>query len=322
MFSGKTHTQGYTGTDFLLTGVVICVMLTEAIHLYGVYGGASVTQCVRLLGGLFAAAALSGLVICAVQRLKSRETMLSAVSKAQTGQAAVYIGFAALILFLVEFIILQVDNNIYTDGDMTIETVNTFIATDEFYSVEPLTGAAYTQGLPSRIKILCLPSLYTFLTIIFNMSSTVIVWRAVPAFVLICTAAAYKSLADAIFLDGHGNQSDYTKRNLFMMLVFVVFLLGDYMYGMDGFLLLESGFRGVSVRNLILLPYMVSLILRKKRLHAALCIIAEACITWTLYGAGVCLFAAVGLTVAEYFYNFVQRKKDDGTYSGKGESHV
>lgn len=308
----------YTGTDFLLTGVLISVGITEAAHLYGVYGGASVTRSMRLMGVCFILAAVLSVFICVRRSFLNRKLPVyqdSVSQRGYAGQTAVYIGFAAVIVFVIEFIMIQVSDNIYLDGDMTVETVNTFIETDAFYSVNPLTGAAYTQGLPSRLKILCLPSLYTFFVKTFHMSSAVVVWRAVPAFVFICSVAAYKNLADTIFFigdtKGKDKEIDYKKRNMFLLFVAAIFLIGDYMYGVDGFLALESGFRGVAVRGLVLIPYTISLTLRKKWIPVILCIIAEACITWTFYGAGVCLFIAFGLIVTEYFYKRIRAGKEE-----------
>ena len=280
--------QGYTRTDFLLTGVAIGIGLTEIAHLWGVFGGISVSRCMRILGILFLATAALSLAAVGVRAVKAP----ASYRQENRDHAAGYIGFVAAVIFVIEFIMIQVSNNVYLDGDMTLETVNTFISTDAFYSVNPLTGAAYTQGLPSRIKILCLPSLYSFFVKTFHMNSAIVMWRGIPAMVFLYAVSAYKNLADVIFA---GSEK---KRNLFMLLVAVAFLMGDYLYGVDGFLLLESGFRAVAVRGLVLLPYTVSLVLRKKWIPAILCIIAEACITWTFYGAGACLLTAVGLTLA------------------------
>lgn len=310
----------YAGSDFLLTGVLICVGLAEAAHLCGVYGGASVTRSMLAMGVLFILAAVLSVCICVCRKFLNRRKPVCADSAKQQGyadQTAVYIGFVAVILFVIEFIMIQVNDNIYLDGDMTVEIVNTFIGTDEFYSVNPLTGAAYTQGLPSRLKILCLPSLYTFFVKTFHMDSAAVVWRAVPAFVFICSAAAYKNLADTLFtnVDKKGKNTKkeigYRRRNIFLLLVAVVFLIGDYMYGVDGFLVLESGFRGVAVRGLVLIPYTISLTLRKKWIPVILCIIAEAGIAWTFYGAGACLIVAVSLIVTEYFYKRTRAGKEE-----------
>jgi hypothetical protein len=289
---------GYTKTDYLLTGALISVGLTEAAHLFGVFGHANVHTAMKLMGVCFAAAALAGLAASALIGNKAKNHNAAAPLLYENGsreiaKGDIYAAFLAVVIFIICFVITQVDNNIYLDGDMTVETVNSFISTDSFYTVNPLTGTAYTVGVPSRLKILCLPSLYTFFSKTFHISPAYVVWRIVPAFVLICCAAAYYNLSEVLF------KNDSGKRNMFMVLVGLVILLGNYMYGMDGFMALESGFRGTAFRNLVLVPYTISLTFRKKWLQVLMCVIAEACVAWTLYGAGVCLFIAVGLTVAE-----------------------
>jgi hypothetical protein len=74
-----------------------------------------------------------------------------------------------------------------------------------------------------------------------------------------------------------------------------VFCVGDYLYGMDGFGLLHCGFRGVTIRSTVLVPYVFGLAMRRKWKAAVLGIVAEACIVWTLYGMGVCLLVVLGM---------------------------
>ena len=72
------------------------------------------------------------------------------------------------------------------------------------------------------------------------------------------------------------------------------------MYGVDGFNLLCCGWRGVTIRNLVLLPWLFSLCLRGKRFGILLCLAAEVCLVWTLYGLGVCAVVAVGMLLCGY----------------------
>ena len=65
----------------------------------------------------------------------------------------------------------------------------------------------------------------------------------------------------------------------------------------DGFGVLHSGFRGTVIRNVVLMPYLLSLCLRRRWLAVLLCIAAEVCIVWTLYGAGICLLTSAFMAV-------------------------
>jgi hypothetical protein len=288
----------YTHTDYLLTGVLISVGLTEAAHLFGVFGHRSVHEAMIVFYIEFAVAVLLSILLIVTEYLSAKKTKtgrpdIYRYTDSTSDKKDIYSAFLMVVIFLICFIVTQVNDNIYLEGDMTVETVNTFIGTDSFYTVNPLTGSAYTLGVPSRLKLLCLPSLFTFISETFHFSPVQVVWRIAPAFVMICCIAAYYNLSVALF------KNDSVKKNIFMILVGVVLLIGNYMYGMDGFMALNSGFRGVALRNLVLIPYTISLVLRKKRLAVILCIIAEACVVWTLYGAGASLFIAVVLAAVE-----------------------
>lgn len=80
------------------------------------------------------------------------------------------------------------------------------------------------------------------------------------------------------------------------------------MYGLEGFGLLHGGFQGVTIRNAVLMPYLFGLCLRRKWKLAILAILAESCLVWTLYGAGMGL-----LTVFLYFVvTFFKNRLTDG----------
>jgi hypothetical protein len=301
----------YTNTDFFLTGVLICVGLSEAAHLFGVFGHGTVTNAGCVFAMLVTAAVLCSILFLFIKRHLSRSRKIAGNNQPLQASSAIYTALPVFIIFLIEFIIIQVNDNIYTDGDMTVETVRTFIKTDSFYTVNPLTGMAYTAGVPSRLKILCLPGLYSFLSGIFRISPETLVWRGIPAFVLICTVAAYSNLADTLFgTAGAYKYKNINRKNVFLFIVGLFLLLGDYMYGMDGFLLLESGYRGVALRALVLVPYAISLTLRKKWIPLIMCIVVEGCIVWTFYGAGECLLVAAGLLLTEYAYKKLSGRRE------------
>ena len=82
-----------------------------------------------------------------------------------------------------------------------------------------------------------------------------------------------------------------------MAIVALLFWIGAYHYVMDGFGILYGGFKGTTIRNVVLMPYLLSLCLRRRWIAAFMCIAAEVCIAWTLYGAGICLLTAVTMAV-------------------------
>ena len=165
--------------------------------------------------------------------------------------------------------------------------------------------------MPMRLRILCLPSFYGILCKIFGIPPKLLVYGIIPAFVLICSYLVYYTLAKNFFPE------DSYKRALFLMLIAVLFTAGDYSYGMDGFGILHSGFRGVTIRGAVLLPYTVSSMLRRKYPIVVLCVLAEACMVWTMYGVGACALVAVGLAVVKLLLRLYGRAK-----TGKEDNYV
>ena len=118
------------------------------------------------------------------------------------------------------------------------------------------------------------------------------VQRIVPMAVLLGSYGAFSLLGRTLF------PQEGRMRALFLLLVSALMWAGAYAYGMEGFDLLCSGWRGVSIRGGVLLPWTASLCLRRKWLGVCLCVLAEACMVWTFYGCGACLAMAAGLAAA------------------------
>lgn len=108
-----------------------------------------------------------------------------------------------------------------------------------------------------------------------------------------------------------------------MLIVGILFSTGAYMPGVDGFDVFYGGFRGVTIRAAVLLPYLLSCLMDRKYTGVILCILAEACMVWTLYGTGVCLLVAVawlvlGILVSLFRKRWEKRKMTDA-HGGSGE---
>lgn len=202
------------------------------------------------------------------------------------------------LLLLSQFAFIWMGDTNYRGGDMTVETVGSFLATDALYQVNPMTGLPYTQGIPSRLKILCLPALYASLSKLTGLSPIIVIWKVIPAVTLVSSYTAFALLSFSLFPKGEGD-SGRKKRACFMTILSLLMWAGAYQPGMDGFQLLCGGWMGVTIRNLVFLPWLLSLCLRKKWLLAALCVPAEACIVWTLYGCGVCLPFLLGMGILQ-----------------------
>ena len=264
---------------------------------------------------------------------RSGRARVSVASGAVSGRditpatVGLFLAFALLVIY--QIVTITSGDYIYRTGDMTVETVESFLETDSVYQVNPLTGRPYknsisneilnsyyyphvvawldpSSDIPFRIQILCLPTLYGILCRIFGLSAARVVWELIPLHVLLMCYLAFDRLAHALFADD--KRRGRVERLLFMTLIAAVLCAGDYLYGMDGFGLLYCGFRGVTIRNAVLLPYVFGLALRRRWRLAALCILAEACIVWTLYGMGACLVVTLGMAALRLWY----KKRTEG----------
>lgn len=287
--------QGNYIEDYFLIGGIAVIGLAEVAHLGAMFTGQSFSGCVMLLGILLVLLVLACILWIGIRGRKLRTDKKNAknvegiggleASSKRAVQGA-WVVFALLVA--VQIVQIGTQEAIYPGGDLTAETVESMLTTNSFYQVNPMTGHAYTAGVPSRLKILCLPTLYASICQILHLSAEVVVWKMVPILVLLGSYLAYHILAKIFW------RNNAKGRAVFMVLVALIFLCGDYLYGMDGFGVMHGGYRGVTIRGCILLPYVFGLCLRKKWLTAFLCVLAEACIVWTLYGMGACLLVILG----------------------------
>ncbi len=281
---GKNSVFGFSAADYFLTGEIAVIGAAGAAHLCAVSTGLTFSRSVTVFAGLLAALTLVSLAVTILCRPAERQR---ADRKAERSPLLVFFW----LLVLSQVLYMTLGGGVYLGGDMTVETVGSFLHTDGIYQVNPLTGAEYREGMPARFKILCLPGLYGALCRLFSLRPETLVWRLIPLATLLGCYCAYACLARCIFKEDTG------KRHFFLVLTAMLIWAGNYAYGMDGFGVLNSGWRGAVIRNAVLVPYLISLCLRKRWKLAALCIVAEAVMVWTLYGAGVCLLTAAALAV-------------------------
>ncbi len=290
--------------DWFVTVQIMVIGFTEAVHLCGLLFGWSFLRCTWLLTAAVLGAAFLGAAALALGRAgrigkgrgAGRGRFPGAVQgmPAQGGigtqESVLYVLF--LLLALSQLIFIRMGDTVYVDKDMTVETVGSFLAADGIYRVNPLTGLPYQTGMPSRLKILCLPTLYGCICRITGLEPATVVRFIVPELTLIGSYIAFSALGRCLFPQSRRN------RALFLTAVSLLAWTGIYGFGMDGLNLLCWGWRGETIRNMVLMPWLLSLCMRKKWKWTVLCILAEACITWTLYGLGVCAAAVLGMASA------------------------
>lgn len=301
--------QKFHIADKLIVGWLTVIGLAEAAHLAAVFLGWSFSKVVRffVIESMALALVLGGIYLWDKLRAaggKGKRKKKGGIDTKKSGTSGITplrfgMGLVFSLLVIWQIVTIVSGDAVYRTGDMTVETVESFLKTDKVYEVNPLTGRAYESGIPLRIKILGLPTLYGTLCSLFDLSGMDLVWKYIPVMVLLLSYMAFWLIGKALF-DG---ERKLDKRLLFMVFTAAVFCVGDYLYGMDGFGLLHCGFQGVTIRNAVLVPYTFSLALRRKWRPAALVVLAESCIAWTLYGMGVSFFVLLGMGFVCIFQN-------------------
>lgn len=289
-------------SDGIATLIIFMIGSAEAAHLCGVFLHRSFSEC-AVLFGIFGIGALLVLLVSAIWQRRAGHDKLrtqNGWSRAERMLLAVFVLLAALQLFWA-----AMGKGIYRQGDMTVETVQSFLRNNGLYQVNPMTGRAYEGGIPSRLKILCLPTMYASLCSFFHISPQLMIWHVIPVITLTGCYAAYTCLGRCLF------PGDRYRQLWFLVIVTFVIGAGSYGFGVDGFNVLFAGWRGVSIRNAVLIPYTVSLCIRKKYLHALLCVLAEACIVWTLYGLGACLVVTLGMALIQFLCESRKKREED-----------
>lgn len=284
--------------DALITGDLVITGLAVTAHVAAVFTGQSFSGCtvifVCLLGAaLFLAAVLFLFYGLFHIRNKGGGEPRPAEAIRKPDPTEKFLTGIFWVLVLAQAGCILWNAGVYTKGDMTVETVAGFLQTDGIYRVDPMTGLAYAEGIPSRLKILCLPTLYGVFCRLSGLTPESVVTAAVPVWVFVSSYAAFFSVGWSLFPESR------KKRSCFLIMTVLLMWAGSSFYSMDGFDLIYCGYRGVTIRNLVLIPYLLSLCLRKKWGFTILCIMAEACIVWTFYGLGACALTTAGLMLAE-----------------------
>lgn len=326
-----------TVLDYLVMGVVVVIGLTETAHLAAIIFGWTFTRCATVLVWLLAAGVLLLVPAFIFYRKIKTGKGRADCGTGRRGAARGFFGTAQGVLFAfcaasmaAQIIFICMGDAAYRQGDMTVETVGSFLVSDGIYRVNPMTGAPYSEGLPSRLKVLCLPTLYGSLCRLTGLAPRTVVWKLVPVVTLALSYASFAvlgywlfrgeralSAADGESLSGDGRRDAAEARSIgiklgcYMAAVSLLMWAGTYGYGVDGFDLLYCGYRGTVIRNTVLVPWLFSLCLRRKWLCAVLCILAEACMVWTFYGMGVCLFITVCMAAIQLFQRMPSPKRKE-----------
>lgn len=303
-------------TDAWITGGLCCIGVAEALHLLGTFGHLSLSRLTMLWYGALAGLSLLSLAITAWTWRRHRERFRILP---QEGESFALPGLF-LLLALLQAVYVYCMPAVTAPGDITVETLRSFQAADGIYRVNPLTGQAYEQGMSMRYRILGLPTLYALVGAAFPVDGSVLVQNLMPVVVLAGAYMAYYRLARLLFGDS------LRKKYLLLIIVAMVFWCGEGFPWLDGYAALHGAWLGTSVRNLILLPYALSLGLEKDLRRTwpcmVLCVLAEASICITFNGLGMCLLLLAVMAALDKVGKSSLYRRLSSRVAGRGEARL
>lgn len=252
LMQGKKIQFRYYFTDAWLAGGIITLVIGEIAHFMGAFLQYSLGSIEKIFWSGMTIACLIAFLLVVVGFAKRLFFTKLQVQKGDRSFLAV-IWF--LLLLTLEIVFIFCTAPIKVPGDITVETVKSFLSTDAIYAVNPLTGREYAVGISERIKFLELPTLYAIMSKTFGMDIVSLIRHTIPIVTLMASVMAYYRLSR--FLFGERGKWNY----LFLFFVLSVFLFGDQAKFLPGYQVLHSGYLGESMRNNVLMPLTLSALL-------------------------------------------------------------
>ncbi|HKM35124.1 MAG TPA: DUF6077 domain-containing protein [Lachnospiraceae bacterium] len=286
----------------IIEGSMIVIGLAEVAHLLALFFHMPFHTCVNFMVALLGAAFVFLIVWISLHQIRHK-------GKRSEHRLLKLLSVYPFLIFLVGFLIMMqiiwyVWGHLpYLNGDITVETVRTILATDQIYTVNPMTGQTFTQGMPTRLKILVLPTLYATICKITGIDLLLLCYSIIPSIVLIISYVVYSRWAIYLF------PKEGKKQAIFMLFTVLVYQFGCYGMAMDSFLLFFQGYQGAAFRAGVILPYALLSCLKGKWMSVILCILAEACVVWTLYGLGYTVIVVLVFLAIKTFQNLFYRRK-------------
>lgn len=288
---GKKEERFISLSDCYLTGLIACIGISFCVHMLGYLMDMSLRRVGwLLLGALLFVTAIG--TLAGVNGVRKRKQNYWVHRSAENMSKGLPLAFLGIVLLQLLYVFSK--NPVVVPGDITLESVQSFLAEDGIYRVLPLTGMPSESGVPFRYGMLCLPTLYAVIAQGFGLESELVVCHMIPVVTLGATYLAYERLGESLFGAGQSK-----KKYWFLLMVSLILFFAESTLSLDGYSALHAGYWGSSIRNLVLVPFTFSAMLERQYWKAVLCILAELCIVWTFWGLGVCVAVTLGMLVLE-----------------------
>lgn len=267
-------------TPVYLVGVLFLFFIAEIVFAIGMKGNISFTITTYIMTFILAIIGIAVVILC------RKEWVF--LKRPQIKMDIVEIMFVVICILLFFAQAAQIFYyNPVTHQDMTLETVQTTIASDSMFEVNPATGKTMEVGMRLLDKLVILPILYSFFARLFHIAPTTLVYIVMPIWFLVISYMVYSFWAKEFFPD---NKKAFWG---FMILVQILHLCGDYIFVMPQYMLLHQGFMGNSILTNIWIPFAsyVGYCFYKKgitfmgMIQAVLCLIAAISVAGISIGA-------------------------------------
>ena len=276
----------------------------EAINLLALAKHMQVDKASKLFLVAFILVSVAFVVVLTILVKKNFSFFKSQVNNVKSNKTSVFIFICFIIMVIFQIILHYYLCKPYIAGDITGETVTTFIRSNEFHTINPLTGLPYTEGIPNRLKILCIPSLYAFISSITGISPYTLCYRLAPTFIVPVAYLVYYLYAEYLF------GKDTLKKTSFMLIISFVLFFGFIGTITETRFLMTQAWSPEAIRNTIILPFIIISLFKKKWWDVAICILAEAVLCWTLYGLGYGIVLTIAYFIVSYIYKIYRNKKE------------
>lgn len=158
--AGMGDEMTFRTSDILIGGSLIIIGLTEIAHLAGCLLGWSFLTVTDLLLAEVGIVLLAAILLSVISRQRRKRATAgkndpvadqnSGTDTAKEKSTQILTGVLAF-LILLQILRILTGNRMWLTGDMTVETVNTFLRENAVYTVNPLTGTAYSMGMSLQI---------------------------------------------------------------------------------------------------------------------------------------------------------------------------
>ena len=163
----------------IIEGSMVAVGAAEAAHLYALFFHRPFSACMYLMLLFLACALAAWLLYCRCRRKKEVHP------KGEVSFFRLLRLYPLLYLLIGVLILLQIIWNDwmhipYLKNNITGEIVQTMLTTDTLYEINPMTGQLFEEGMPLRLQILCLPTLFATVCRLTGLPVTAVVYRIFP----------------------------------------------------------------------------------------------------------------------------------------------